>query len=219
MNGDALHQAFGDALRATRAMAVLRPLPPARAVEVGEALFRAGFRLIEVPLNGEGALESLRLLTRAFDGRALIGAGTVLTPDAVIEVQAVGVRFIVAPNMDREVIQITRRLGLVSVPGVATPTEAFRALKYGASALKAFPGASLSPEAIAMWRTVLPCETLLLLFGGMNATNAPAYRRVGADGFGVAGAIYKPTYTVDEIETRAVAFLRAAAGGPDADGA
>ena len=140
-------------------VAILRGMQPQEAVDLGEALVAMGFALIEVPLNSPEALDSIDRLVGCCGDRALIGAGTVLRSEEVAAVAATGARLIVAPNADPAVIAAAKAHGMVCLPGVATPSEAFRALAAGADGLKAFPAEALPPAAIKAWRAVLPPAT------------------------------------------------------------
>jgi 2-dehydro-3-deoxyphosphogalactonate aldolase len=139
----------------------------------------------------------------------LVGAGTVLEPSQVDEVAAAGAKLVVAPNADPFVIERAAKLGLVVVPGVATMTEAFAALKAGASALKLFPGEALGPDVVKAWRAVLPKETQLYPVGGVTPERMGPYRRAGATGFGIGSALYKPGASVDEVRRAAQTFVKA----------
>jgi 2-dehydro-3-deoxyphosphogalactonate aldolase len=189
----ALRARWSAALSDVPLIAILRGLRPADAVGVGRALVRAGVRVIEVPLNSPDApLDSIRALAREFAGRddVVIGAGTVLDVAAVHAVAAAGGRVVVSPNFDARVVAATAAAGLVSVPGVATPTEAFAALAAGATALKLFPATAVSPATVAALAAVLPPGTLLAAVGGVDAGNMRGYWRAGARAFGVGTALF-----------------------------
>src|SRR5215472_19027416 len=171
-------------------IAILRGIRPQEVPTATDALTSAGFRIIEIPLNSPEPLESLRHLA----GRTglLAGAGTVLSTAEVEAVAAAGGRLMVAPNADREVIAAAKRLGMVALPGVATPTEAFAALAAGADALKMFPAEALPPAALRAWRAVLPRDTLVFAVGGMKPDTLAPYWAAGADGFGTGSNLYAP---------------------------
>jgi 2-dehydro-3-deoxyphosphogalactonate aldolase len=136
----------------------------------------------------------------------LVGAGTVLTTGEVASIVDAGARLAVAPNCDPEVITAARDQGLVTMPGVATPSEAFAALKAGADALKMFPGELLPPKAVKAWRAVMPPGTLLLPVGGITPDNMAEYLVASADGFGIGSHLYKPGIGVAELADRARLF-------------
>ena len=196
-----------DLLQELPLIAILRGIRPAEMPAAADALTGAGFRILEVPLNSPQPLESIRYLA----GREglLSGAGTVLSADEVEAVAAAGGRLIVAPNADTEVIAATKRRGLTALPGVATPSEAFAALKAGADGLKMFPAELLPPAALKAWRAVLPAGTLLLPVGGITPTTMVDYLAAGADGFGLGSALYKPGMAAAELGERARAFVAA----------
>jgi 2-dehydro-3-deoxyphosphogalactonate aldolase len=189
-------------------VAILRGLSPPEALPVGQVLVDAGWALIEVPLNSPQALASIQALAAAFP-QALVGAGTVLTRHQVRDVAAAGGQLVVSPNMDAGIIAEAAGLGLVCLPGVATPTEAFGALAAGAHGLKLFPAELLAPPVLKAWAAVLPAGTLMLPVGGITPDNMPAYRRAGAAGCGVGSALYKPGMAVADVATQARRFAAA----------
>jgi 2-dehydro-3-deoxyphosphogalactonate aldolase len=198
-----------DALAPLPLLAILRGLAAPRAAAVADRLLAAGLRVLEVPLNREGATESLRALVRHVGDRALVGAGTVLRPEQVHEVVAAGGRFVVMPHGDPRVIEACLEAGLPCIPGVATPTEAFAALSRGATALKLFPAEALPPSIVAAWKAVLPDDVWLLMVGGITVADLAPYRNAGARGFGLGSAIYRPDMPLDQVESAAKAFADA----------
>jgi 2-dehydro-3-deoxyphosphogalactonate aldolase len=190
-------------------IAILRGIRPDEAIAAGQALIDAGITTIEVPLNSPDPLQSIAAMARAFDGRALIGAGTVLTVEQVRAVADAGGGIIVSPNADPSVIAETRRLGLQSWPGVITPTECFAALAAGATGLKLFPGSLLGPEGLKAIRAVLPTGTQVYAVGGAGPANFAAWIKAGVNGFGIGTALYTPGLSPAEIATRARALVAA----------
>jgi len=199
---------FEAAMRALPLVAILRGVKPAEAPAIGEALFEAGFRLIEVPLNSPQPLDSIAALRERFPD-AVIGAGTVLTAAEVREVASAGGELVVAPNFDRDVVEETVRLGLVSLPGILTPTEAFAALKEGADGLKLFPAELASPAVVKAMLAVLPKGTPLIPVGGIGAENMAAWRAAGAAGFGLGSSLYKPGDDAAAVRVKAAAIVAA----------
>ena len=199
---------FESCLRRMPLIAILRGVTPKESVAVGQALLDAGFTLIEVPLNSPEPLASIEALAQAFP-EALIGAGTVLAPDDVPRVAGAGGQLIVAPNFDPEVVREAVRCGLACLPGVMTPTEAFAALRVGATALKVFPAELIGPAGIKALRAVLPPEARMLPVGGITPESLLAYGNAGAAGFGIGSALYRPGMTATEVATRARAFASA----------
>ncbi len=202
---------FHAAVRQLPLVAILRGLTPAEAPAVGDAIAGAGFRLLEVPLNSPQPLESIALLRQRFPD-ALVGAGTVLTAQQVREVHAAGGALIVAPNFSAEVVAEAARLGMVSLPGVATPTEAFGALAAGATGLKLFPAEAASPAVVKAWLAVLPKGTPLMPVGGIAPDTMDAWRAAGATGFGIGSALYKPGKSAGAVREDAQRFAAAWAG-------
>jgi 2-dehydro-3-deoxyphosphogalactonate aldolase len=190
-------------------IAILRGLTPPEAVPVGRALMAAGFRIIEVPLNSPQALDSIASLCTDLQGACLIGAGTVMTPKQVEEVALAGGRLIVMPHADPAVVQAAKAASLSCAPGVATPTEGFAALAHGADALKLFPAEQLGPPVLKAWRAVFPERTVFVPVGGITPDNLGGFHAVGASGFGLGSALYKPGMSAVDVGLRAAAFVRA----------
>lgn len=173
-------------------IAILRGIQPHEAEDIGNALYAAGFRLIEVPLNSPDPLASIRAMRAALPTDCLIGAGTVLNPDDCALVQDAGGELIVMPHSDAAVIRAAKKLGMASCPGVATPTEAFAALAAGADVLKMFPAEQLGPAVLRAWRAVMRPPIALVPVGGITPDNLSVFAQAGASGFGLGSALYKP---------------------------
>ena len=205
------HAKFSAAMARLPLVAILRGLQPIEALAVGQALVDAGWDLIEVPLNSPQPLQSIAILRKAFP-QALVGAGTVLTPEDVRQVQAAGGELIVSPNFNPAVVAEAVRLGMVCLPGVMTASEAFAALAAGASGLKIFPAEMITPQVLKALRAVLPAETLVLPVGGISPLNMPAFRAAGASGFGIGSALFKPGMTPAQVAESAAGFEATWAG-------
>lgn len=184
-------------------IAILRGITPAEAVAAAGALIDAGITSIEVPLNSPDPFDSIRMMVESHGNDALIGAGTVLTPDDVGRVAMVGGKLIVSPNTDARVIVATKSEGLQSWPGAMTPTECFTALKNGADGLKIFPGSLIGPEGLKAIRAVLPPGTQVYAVGGAGPDNFREWFKASADGFGIGSALYKPGMSTADIAARA----------------
>jgi 2-dehydro-3-deoxyphosphogalactonate aldolase len=189
-------------------VAILRGLKPEEALEVGHAIVNAGFHILEVPLNSPDPLRSIQILAEAFPN-ALVGAGTVTTAQQVRDIKAASGQIIISPHLDDNVVCEAVNLGLISMPGVATPTEAFRAIALGAHGLKLFPAEMISPSVVKSMRAVLPSHVRLIPVGGIGAHNMANYRQCGASGFGIGSALFAPGKTVQAIGESAAAFVRA----------
>ncbi|MPN10664.1 2-dehydro-3-deoxy-6-phosphogalactonate aldolase [bioreactor metagenome] len=189
--------------------AILRGITPGEMLDVCELLREAGIRLLEVPLNSPDALESIRRAAQKYHGgdELLAGAGTVLTPEAVRDVAEAGGKFIISPDTNPEVIRETKRLGLVSIPGFLTPTEAFTALRAGADYLKLFPAGALGPGYIKDLKAVVKAP--ILAVGGVDAGNLPEFLKVCA-GAGIGSALYKPGKAPEAIAADARRFVESA---------
>lgn len=205
------HDKFNAAVRALPLVAILRGLTPAEAPAIGDAIVEPGFRLLEVPLNSPQPLASIALLRTRFP-QALVGAGTVLDAQQVREVHAAGGELIVSPNFNAEVIAEAVRLGMVCLPGVMTPTEAFGALAAGATGLKLFPAELASPAVVKALLAVLPRGTPLMPVGGITPANMAEWRTAGATGFGIGSALYKPGKQASAVRDDATTFIAAWAG-------
>lgn len=184
-------------------IAILRGLPPEHAAEVGEALYAAGFRTLEVPLNSPRPLESIALLRAALPADCLVGAGTVLSVADVTRVRDAGGQLVISPQTSAEVIAATRAAGLMSCPGAATPTEAFTAIAAGASLVKVYPAQQVGTSGMKAWGDVLPADIPLLPVGGIRPDTYAAWARAGAAGLGLGAALYTPDISLAELRRRA----------------
>lgn len=201
--------AFDAAFASCPLIAILRGVRPDEVVAIGEQLVAAGFTLIEVPMNSPEPLDSITRLASALGEHAMIGAGTVLTVDQVAAMRDAGGRMVISPNANLDVIRATAAAGLVSLPGIATPSEALAAIDAGATALKLFPAEAASPAVLKAMRAILPRDLRVLPVGGIVPEGMAAWREAGAAGFGLGSALFKPGMTADEIGVRARAFVAA----------
>lgn len=194
---------LADFLTESPLVAILRGVTPDTVLAIGQALFDAGFRAIEVPLNSPDPFDSIASLARHFGNTCLVGAGTVLTPEAVEKVAAAGGRLIVTPNTDPAVITRAVELGLLPMPGFATATEAFAAIKAGARHLKLFPAATYGHGHIKALSAVMPADVKLYAVGGVGADNLSVWRAAGVAGIGVGSEIFKPGFTAEQVGSKA----------------
>lgn len=188
-------------------IAILRGIAPEEALDVASVLYEAGFRIIEVPLNSPRPFQSIERIARAYGDRVLVGAGTVVAPEDVRPVAERGGRLILAPNFDPSVVSATKAEGLLSVPGVATPTEAFSALASGADILKLFPAEIITPAAVKALRAVLPPGTAMAPVGGITPESMAPYVAAGASLFGIGSALYAPGCDLEDLARKAAAFI------------
>jgi len=188
-------------------VAIIRGVTPDEVEAIGEAIWNAGIRIIEVPLNSPDPFESIRRLAARMGDRALVGAGTVLEPAHVAAVKDVGGRIIVSPSTDPEVIAATAAAGMVSTPGYFTPSEAFAAIKAGATGLKLFPAEAATPTVLKAQRAVIPRDVPILVVGGVKPDGMRAWIEAGADGFGLGSGVYKPGRSPEETGMRARAYV------------
>jgi len=201
--------AFDAAFASCPLIAILRGVRPDEVVAIGEELVAAGFTLIEVPMNSPDPLDSVGRLVAALGDRAMIGAGTVLTVDQVAAMRDAGGRMVISPNTNIDVIRASAAAGLVSLPGIATPSEALAALDAGATALKLFPAEAASPTILKAMRAILPSDLRVLPVGGIVPEGMAPWRQAGAAGFGLGSALYKPGMAAGEVGARARAFVTA----------
>lgn len=193
-------------LAACPLIAILRGLTPQEAPVVGQVLWDAGFRILEVPLNSPQPLGSISALRKTLPD-ALIGAGTVLEVAQVAQVKAAGGQLIIAPNFNAAVVHAAKNESMVVIPGVATPTEAFAALAAGADAIKLFPAEMISPAAVKAMRAVLPRDAMLIPVGSIGAANMAAYAKAGANGFGIGSSLYSPALNTSDLNQRATDLI------------
>jgi len=204
-----LKNTFQQALRQCGLIAILRGVRPDEVEAIGKALYDAGFRIIEVPLNSPEPLKSIATLRRTLPLDCVVGAGTVLSPEQVAQVKAAGGELIVMPHSDAAVIGAAKQAGLCSAPGVATVTEAFAALAAGADVLKMFPSEQLGVAVVKAWRAVIPMSVALLPVGGIVPSSLAVFTSAGASGFGLGSALYKPGMSAASVSENAKAFVSA----------
>ena len=194
-------------------VAIIRGIEPRDAEGVADAIFEAGIRIIEVPLNSPEPLKSIESIARRLGEQALVGAGTVLDPEDVARVQEAGGRLVVSPNTDIPVIEATVAAGMVSSPGYFTPSEAFDAILAGAHSIKLFPAEAASPKVVKAQKAVLPKDIPLIVVGGVTPESIPAWLEGGADGFGLGGGLYKPGQDAQATLDKARAYVAAVRRG------
>ena len=202
-----MHPLFQRHLAACPLVAIIRGVTPEEVDSIGEALFEAGIRIIEVPLNSPDPLRSIEKLAKSMGERALIGAGTVLDARQVAEVRAAGGRLIVSPNTNPGVIAATAEAGLISCPGYFTPSEAFAALAAGAHALKLFPAEAATPAMLKAQRAVLPKEVPILVVGSVKPNLMTAWLEAGANGFGLGSGVFKPGDNAAQVLEAARSYI------------
>jgi 2-dehydro-3-deoxyphosphogalactonate aldolase len=197
-------------------IAILRGVKPEETEGVIEALIETGFRAIEIPLNSPDPFRSIEIAAKMAPADCLIGAGTVLSIDDVERLDAAGGKLMVSPNADAEVITAARNKGMVTMPGVLTPTEALVAAKAGATGLKFFPASVIGPAGINAIRTILPPDLLIAAVGGVSDKNFADYTKAGITAFGLGTSLYKPGMSAADVRERATVTITsydAAIGG------
>jgi 2-dehydro-3-deoxyphosphogalactonate aldolase len=188
-------------------VAIIRGVTPEEAEAIGDAIHEAGIRIIEVPLNSPEPLQSIERLARRFGDEVLVGAGTVLDPADVERVRDAGGRIIVSPNTNVDVIAAAVDAGLVSSPGYFTPSEAFAAIRAGATALKLFPAEAASPAVLKSQLAVIPRDVPVLVVGGVRPNSMRSWIDAGAIGFGLGGGLYLPGQSPAETAEKARAYV------------
>jgi len=190
-------------------IAILRGLTESDAAAVGRCLYEAGLRTVEVPLNSPEPLRTITTLRALLPDDCLVGAGTVLTAEQVRLCHDAGAQIIVSPNTDTGVITETLELGMQSLPGTATPSEAFRAIGAGATRIKIFPAAQVGFDGLKAWTAVVPREIGLIPVGGVDRSNIGAWLAAGATGLGIGSSLYRPGITVEDLRQRAISLIEA----------
>lgn len=197
-------------------VAILRGLPPPDCEAIVAALIEEGFAAIEIPLNSPDPFRSIEVAAKLAPAGVLIGAGTVLTRAQVDALHAAGGTLLVSPNVDAAVLGRAAEHGMVTMPGVFTPTEALAAIAAGASALKFFPASVLGPDGVKAISAVLSKDVPLGVVGGVSEADFAAYGKVGVRHFGLGSSLYKPGDDADTVRGRA---RRAVAAYDDVFGA
>jgi len=190
-------------------VAIVRGVTPDEVESIGQAIFEGGIRIIEVPLNSPEPLKSIERLAKKFGDQALVGAGTVLDPTDVGRVWDAGGRIIVSPDTNIHVIAATAAIDLVSSPGYFSPSEAFAAIKAGATTLKLFPAEAASPAVLKAQLAVLPNDMPVMAVGGIKPDNMAPWLAAGAVGFGLGGGLYRAGQSPEETLEKARAYVAA----------
>ncbi|WP_222182107.1 2-dehydro-3-deoxy-6-phosphogalactonate aldolase [Geminicoccus harenae] len=190
-------------------VAILRGIQPDEVLPIGRALVEAGFAILEVPLNSPEPFESIARLAGEFGADILVGAGTMRTTADLDRLVEAGGRLMVTPHGDPALIRAAKARNLLTLPGIATPTEAFAAIDAGTDGLKLFPAEMIPPKVVKALRAVLPRTMPVFPVGGIEPDSMAAYRQAGADGFGLGSALYKPGMDAEAVAERARAFVSA----------
>jgi len=193
-------------LKESPLIAILRGITPAEVIEISETLVEKNFKIIEIPLNSPDPIESIEMLVSHFKDEVIIGAGTVTDLTSIKLIAEAGARLSVMPNGSIRIVKAAKASGLITIPGVFTPTEAFAMIESGADALKLFPAEGAPPMVLKAMKAVLPTAIPILPVGGITPDKMAEYQKAGANGFGLGSALYKPGMTVDEVAQNADAF-------------
>lgn len=190
---------FRASLRRMPVIAILRGIRADEVAEVSDALVDNGIEILEIPLNSPDPLRSIELLAELRGDRCRIGCGTVLTEQQLRDAHAAGASLVLHPHGDARLVALAKQLGMISVPGITSPTEAFAMLRAGADALKCFPTSIVSPATLAAMKEVLPTETLTIAVGGVSEDNMREFWNAGVDAFGVGGRLYRAGWGADQV--------------------
>ena len=201
--------AFFSAIEKHPLIAILRGIKPTEVVDVAEILIEKDIKIIEIPLNSPDPIRSIELLTHYFENHAIIGAGTVLDEASIRSIAEAGAKLVVMPNGNGIVVKAAKDRGLIAIPGIATPSEAFAMIEAGADALKLFPAEGIPPSVLKAMKAVLPSTVPILPVGGITPEKMNDYLKAGAIGFGLGSALYKPGMTLRDIRKNAEAFNQA----------
>jgi 2-dehydro-3-deoxyphosphogalactonate aldolase len=200
---------FEEAVFRCGIITILRGITTAEVDAVGQALVEAGITIAEIPLNSPDPFTSIEKMAKAFAGRLVVGAGTVLSIQDVNQLKLHGGQISVSPDCNEAVIAQARELGLEPLPGVFTPTEAFAAIRSGATCLKLFPAEAASPVTVKAWRAVLPRHVQIYAVGGITPANMQSWADVGTAGFGIGSNIYRRDFTAADVAKAAKSFVEA----------
>jgi 2-dehydro-3-deoxyphosphogalactonate aldolase len=200
---------FADVISECGLIAILRGITTTEVEAVGQALAEAGIRVAEIPLNSPDPFTSIEKMAGVFKSKFIVGAGTVLSVQDVNMLKAHGGQISVSPDCNEAVIARARELGLEPLPGVFTPTEAFAAIRAGATHLKLFPAEAASPLTVKAWRAVLPKHVRIYAVGGITPANMQDWVDAGVAGFGIGSNIYKRGFTPADVAKSAKEFVAA----------
>lgn len=192
-------------------IAILRGIRPDEILDVAQTLVDQGIKVLEVPLNSPDPYDSIKLLCDKLGSICLCGAGTVVTAEQVEKVRQMGGKLVVSPNVDSAVIKRTIDLGMISVPGFSTSSEAYQAYHSGATYLKMFPAANIGLDYFKSISTIMPTDAKVIATGGINPENICSWLSAGAIGLGIGGDLYKPGISLKELKERAGALTSAIA--------
>jgi|TARA_B110000438_G_scaffold12992_1_gene12591 2-dehydro-3-deoxyphosphogalactonate aldolase len=188
-------------------IAILRGIKPEEVLDIVHVIVDSGITQVEVPLNSPRAFESIELIRDEFKGSIQFGAGTVTDVEQVEILSRIGVDFIVSPNFEYSVVKATKEAGILSYPGVITPTECFSALNSGADGLKFFPASLLGEANLIAIKAVLPSDIPIYMVGGVGPENFSSWFKAGASGFGIGSGIYKAGESASAVAKKAESII------------
>jgi 2-dehydro-3-deoxyphosphogluconate aldolase/(4S)-4-hydroxy-2-oxoglutarate aldolase len=174
----------------SKIIAIVRGIEKNKILNVAEALCEGGIRLMEITFNQKNpekfpdTTEAIKTIAEEFEGRMLVGAGTVTTPELVEMAADAGAKYIISPDTNLDVIRRTLKYGLVSIPGAMTPTEIMAAHNAGADFVKLFPSGNLGVDYIKAIRAPIS-HIRLLAVGGINENNIRQFLDAGMCGAGI----------------------------------
>lgn len=195
-------------------IAILRGIKPTEIIEACHILIKARFNIIEIPLNSPDPIKSIHIMTEFFGSQLLIGAGTVINVSQVDQVADAGGKLIVSPNCNPDVIKRSKSKGMICLPGIVTPTEAFTALGAGADGLKIFPAEMVASSGVKAMNAILPTGTIIIPVGGIDSVTWKDFIPSGATGFGLGSSLYKADMTMEELHMNAEKFTKSQTDEP-----
>lgn len=180
-------------------IAIVRGVDTARCMQVAQALYEGGIRLMEITYDQqksetwEQTAQTIGAIAEAFAGKMFVGAGTVTSPELAELTARYGGQFVLSPDTDEAVIRRTRELGLVSIPGALTPTEILRAYKAGAHIVKIFPAGLFGPEYLRAVKAPISHVPMMVVYK-MQQENISQYLQAGAVAAGIGGSLVNPAW-------------------------
>jgi len=200
-----------EAIKENKIIAIVRGVEASTAIKIAETLYSGGIKLIEVTFNTPGAADMIAIIKKAMGGKMYVGSGTVLDSETAKTAIDSGAEFILSPSLDEGMISTCNRYGKVAIPGIATPTEAVKAMQLGADLIKLFPAAELGHHYLKSIKGPLD-HIEIIAVGGINLDNAKIFIDAGAVALGIGSSLVdKKLVAVADfqtIEKRAKLFVQ-----------
>jgi len=175
-------------IKEKKIIAIVRGVEASTAINIAETLYNGGVKLIEVTFNTPGAAEMIAVIKKVMEDKMYVGAGTVLDSETTKIAIDSGAEFILSPSLDKGMINTCNRYGKVAIPGIATPTEAVKAMQWGADLIKLFPAAALGHKYLKSIKGPLD-HIEIIAVGGINLDNAKIFIDAGSVGVGIGSSL------------------------------